>query len=127
RLLLVGERKGLTSDRVILVPGAKWEVECVRLMFLMAHRGLGCPAIARELNRLGIKRGRPTAWNRENVRSILTHPKYAGWNIWGRTSQKLTNRCTVVPEPLWIKRPASFHAVIDQQTFDLVQRKLRSA
>jgi len=127
RLLSVGERKGLTSDRVILVPGAKREVEGVRLMFLMAHRGLGCPAIARELNRLGIKRRGPTAWNRENVRSILTHPKYAGWNVWGRTSQRLTNRCTVVPEPLWVKRPASFHAVIDQHTFDLVQRKLRSA
>jgi Recombinase len=53
KFLKYGEHKNLTTDRVILVLGPRVEVERVREIFSMALDGLGCTAIARELNRRG--------------------------------------------------------------------------
>jgi DNA invertase Pin-like site-specific DNA recombinase len=51
QILKHGERKSLTTDRVILVPGPRNEVECVRRIFSMVLDGFSRTEIARELNR----------------------------------------------------------------------------
>ena len=82
-----GERKSLTTDRVTLVLGLRKEVECVRCMFAMVlqHR-YSCTEIARELNRDRIPfHGKQ--WTRQDVYNVVTHPKYAGYNVWARSAQ----------------------------------------
>jgi DNA invertase Pin-like site-specific DNA recombinase len=118
-----GEQKSLNTDRVILVPGPRWEVETVRKMFQLALDGLGCSAIARELNRQGIKcYGK--RWAHRQVVLMLTNPKYAGCNAWNKTSQKLGGKRRGNPPANWVIKPNAFAAIIDEETFRRVQETL---
>jgi len=118
-----GEHKSLTTDRVILVHGPKSEVETVRKMFQLALDGHGCTAIARELNRQGLTCfGRP--WAHRQVILMLTNPKYAGCNVWNRTSQKLGGKVRRTKPTDWIMKVNAFAPIIDQQTFNRVQETL---
>jgi DNA invertase Pin-like site-specific DNA recombinase len=123
--LKTGEHKSLTTDRIILVPGPKEEVECVRRMFAMVteHR-LGCTAIARELNREGIPFHEGGEWSNDDVFDVLTNPKYAGCNTWNRVSQKLRGNSVRVEPDHWILKPGAFTPIVDQVTFDQAQAKL---
>jgi DNA invertase Pin-like site-specific DNA recombinase len=124
QLLLKGDVKCLQSDRVVLVPGDSKEVECVREIYRLVVEEKRTPfSIARELNRRGItQRGRK--WMHQNVYRILTHPKYAGYNIWNRSSRKLGGPQISVPKCRWIIRPGAFEPVIDSQLFQEAQRIL---
>ena len=123
QLLKVGEHKSLTTDRVILVPGPRREIEGLRAMFGMAGQGMGCTEIACELNRRGFtKTGKP--WSNTTVYNTVTNPKYTGLNVWHRTTQRLrTGRIPVKPE-FWAKKVAAFPPLVDQQTFNQAQAKL---
>lgn len=57
-------------------------------------------AIARELNRRGIAYS-GTQWDYQAVYSILTHPKYCGCQLFGRTSRKLCTRTVKLPRSQW--------------------------
>jgi DNA invertase Pin-like site-specific DNA recombinase len=119
-----GECKSLTTDRIILVLGPRKEIECVRHMFSMVIEGRhGCTAIARDLNQRGIKvNGRP--WRHTDVFNIVTNPKYMGYNVWHRRSQRLRGkRRRELPEA-WITKPGAFAAIVDQQIFEQVQATL---
>lgn len=123
QVLKLGECKSLTTYRITLVPGPRSEVERVRQIFSMAIEGKGCTAIARELNRAGVQlNGKP--WTCTDVSNIVKHPKYAGYNVWNRGSQRLRkNRVPVKPE-CWILKPRAFPAIVDQETFDRAQAAL---
>src|SRR5262249_55029068 len=87
-LMKTGEHKSLTTDRTVLVPGPRKEVLGIQKLFAMAAQGLGCATIARQLNSEGfLPRGRP--WTIQTVFNAVTNPKYAGCNVWNRTTQKL--------------------------------------
>jgi len=124
RNLKSGECKNLKTDRVKLAFGPQKEVECVRRMFSMALRGLGCSEIAQALNNDGIKRESGECWKWENIRSILRNPKYMGCNVWGRTSRKLHTSPVSVPRESWIRRHNAFPAIVDSDAFNRVQEKL---
>ena len=115
-----GERKSLLTDRVVLVPGPKREVECVRLMFRMGLRK-SYRAIAQELNSRGIPHLRSKPWTADRVQEVLTNPKYAGCNVWGRTSAKLRSRPRRTDPEQWIISPTPFKPLVDQRTFDRLQ------
>lgn len=88
QLLAPGERKSIATDRVILVPGPEREVRSVREIFHMfVSERRSIREIACELNK---KRapylGGGSKWNYQAVNKILTHPKYAGCSVFGRTS-----------------------------------------
>lgn len=118
-----GEHKSLTTDRVILIPGSVREVAVVRKMFQLALDGLGCTAIARELNRQGLQcYGKP--WAHRQVVLMLTNPKYAGCNVWNRTSQKLGGKIRRTKPTEWIMKPDAFVPLIDKETFLRVQEIL---
>lgn len=117
QIMKSGEYKNLQTDRVILVHGPSREVKSVRLMFSMAIDGKGSTAIADELNRRGIPRnGKP--WYATNVYKILTNPKYAGWNVWNRGSERLQQKRIHNAHQQWIMMPNAFMPIVDQTTYD---------
>jgi DNA invertase Pin-like site-specific DNA recombinase len=124
QLLKYGEHKSLTTDRIILVLGPSSEVDRVREMFSMALDGIGCTAIARDLNHRGkLKRsGKP--WYCKDVHNIVTNPKYAGCNVWYRRTQRLHGKQLPVEPQHWIRKEAAFVPVIDRETFERVQAAL---
>jgi len=124
QILKYGEHKSLTTDRVILVLGPRVEVERVREIFSMALHGLGCTAIARELNRKGKFKRSGKPWYCRDIYNIVTNPKYAGCNVWYRGTQRLREKRSTVEPQHWISKPAAFAPIIDRETFDRTQAAL---
>ncbi len=125
--LSFGERKSIARDRVILVPGPRDEVECVRAiyrMFLSEKRTVY--AIARELNLRGIPYIGDSKWKYQNVYYILTHPKYAGCHIFGRTSSKLYTPPVRLERDKWTITPGAFEPIVAPATFAEAQRLLEN-
>jgi hypothetical protein len=93
----------------------------VREMYRLVVEEKSTPfAIARELNRRGLgEQGR--MWNHQNVYRILTHPKYAGCNVWNRTSRRLGGPNVKTPRSKWIIKPGAFEPVIDPPYFQEAQ------
>ena len=125
RLLGRGEVKCLQSDRVVLIPGPPDEVDCIREIFRLVVEEKKNPyAVAQELNRRGLTyRGR--SWSHQRVYEILTHPKYAGCNIWNRTSRRLGGPEVSVPESNWVVKPMAFEPIVDLAVFEKAQHVLR--
>jgi DNA invertase Pin-like site-specific DNA recombinase len=118
-----GEQKSLTTDRVILIPGPRKELEGVRAIFSMAADGNGPSAIARELNRKGIMHdGRP--WSHETVHKLVTNPKYMGCNVWNRRSHRLKTPLIHVEPQLWIRKTLAFSPIVNEEMFQHAQAGL---
>jgi DNA invertase Pin-like site-specific DNA recombinase len=123
--LAQGERKSISTDRVILVPGPVEEVECVREIYrMLIEQERTVYGISRELNRRKIKYLGDSKWDHSAVYYILSHPKYAGCNVFGRTSQKLGTASIRMPESEWICTPKAFTPLVDENTFQEAQRLL---
>jgi DNA invertase Pin-like site-specific DNA recombinase len=123
--LVQGEHKSISTDRVILVPGPIAEVECVReiyRMFIDEKRTVF--AIARELNRRNTKFLGTSKWDHTAVHRVLSHPKYMGCNVFGRTSKRLGAAAVRMPEAEWIFAHGAFVPVVDGTTFQAAQNLL---
>ncbi len=124
-ILKSGEYKSLSNDRIILVPGPKTEVDCVRSIYAMALRNhMGPTEIARHLNHSGIAHPTRDRWERYMIEDILTNPRYVGSNVWNRTSRKLHTTVVVNCRENWIIRDDAFAPIIKRSTFDRVQAVL---
>jgi len=120
--LHAGEYKGLTTDRITLVPGPKKELQCVRDIYEMVlHKRKTCSEIARDLNRRCVPYVGGRSWSYSSVYGVLTNPKYTGCNTWNRTSQRLHGPHIYLASQHWISKPGAFTSIIDQGTFDRVQ------
>jgi DNA invertase Pin-like site-specific DNA recombinase len=125
QLLADGERKSIATDRVILVPGPPEEVQCVRHIYhMLLSEKRTVYGIARELNQQGVRYSRTSEWDYLAVSNILTHPKYAGCHVYGRTSQKLYTPSVKLPREKWTIMPGAYEPIVDRQTFDAAQRVL---
>jgi DNA invertase Pin-like site-specific DNA recombinase/DNA-binding winged helix-turn-helix (wHTH) protein len=124
-ILKDGEHKAIHTDRIILVPGPKKEVNCVRTIFGMASNGKTPKEIARELNMRNILPSRGTPWGRSSVYRILTNEKYAGSNIYGKTTQRLSSVSRAVKREFWSTKPDAFLPIVSRNVFDIVQELLR--
>ena len=123
--LAAGERKGIATDRVILVPGPAQEVEVVRDIYrMLVSEKKSVYAIARELNRRGVLYLSKSEWDYQAVYTILTHPKYAGCHVFGRTSCKLHTPTVKLPKSEWISKPGAFEPIINVVTFEEAQKVL---
>src|SRR5215469_1890144 len=121
RMMSTGEVKSLKTDRVILIPGPEVEIQCVREMYYMVvHENRTPYYIARELNRRGVDcpEGK---WRVGRVCRILTDPKYAGYNVWNRTSRRLGHPTVQVPRTNWLIRPGAFTPIVEPQLFEKTQ------
>ena len=126
RLLKKGERKAIASDRIILVPGPKGEVEAVRKIFALGAIQTNTPRrIALQLNRDPNTRlldGRP--WNHESVLRILKNEKYMGTSVYGKTSKKLGTLTKRIPSDQWLITPGAFSAIVTAEQFARAQRAI---
>jgi hypothetical protein len=59
-------------------------------------------AIARELNRRDVAYISGTKWDYQAVYNVLTHPKYAGCHVFGRTSSRLYTTTVKLSKSEWI-------------------------
>ncbi|MDD3181327.1 MAG: recombinase family protein, partial [Alphaproteobacteria bacterium] len=88
-----GEHKSLQTDRVILVPGPKEEVENVRWIYrAFTEEGLQESEIAARLNARGVLTDLGRPWTRGTIHEVLINEKYIGNNVFNRKSFKLKKR-----------------------------------
>lgn len=119
-----GERKSITTERVTFTLGSGAEVRTVRKIYsLFLDADLNCSAIARWPNAKRVPYGRGE-WHYQIVKTILSHPRYTGSLVYGRTSERLRSKSKPNPREQWIIQPNSFPAIITQQRFDAAQHKL---
>jgi DNA invertase Pin-like site-specific DNA recombinase len=124
--LLSGQRKSINTDRVTLIPGPSHEVNTVREIYrLLITEKLPVYAIARHLNARAIPCVAGSEWDYQTVYSVLTHPKYAGVHVFGRTSSRLYTPCVRLPPSDWIVTPGAFMPIVEQKIFDMAQQILR--
>jgi DNA invertase Pin-like site-specific DNA recombinase len=125
--LAAGERKSIATDRVILVPGPVNEVQVVRNIYrMLVSEKRTVYAIARELNRKGIEYTGESKWDYQAVYNILTHPKYSGCHVFGRTSCKLYTPTVRLPKSEWILKPGAFEPIVDALIFGEAQKILEA-
>lgn len=124
-ILKEGERKAIQTDRTILVPGPKREVECIQAMFQIAASRKTPREVAKELNlrQMHLLNGQP--WTGSSVYRILINDKYAGCNTYGKTTQTLGSRNRSVEPNLWVRNPTAFVSIIDRDVFDRVQKLIK--
>ncbi len=125
QVLRAGQRKSLASDRVIQVPGPPEETGCVREIYrLFLEERMTFLAIAQELNRRRIPYLEGAAWEHRAIKTILTHPKYAGINQYGRFSTRLYTPRVEKPRSEWAFTRGAFEPVVEPRMFDKVQEIL---
>ncbi|MCS0581011.1 recombinase family protein [Massilia pinisoli] len=119
RVLEMGERKSVPSDRVTFVHGPADEVAVVRRIFSMCcEENLPDTRIADCLNSEGLlnQHGRP--WSSHNVKSILTNEKYTGTLIYNRSTQRMRSSRRPNDTSKWIRVESAFEAIVSCETFE---------
>nr|WP_283828703.1 recombinase family protein [Bradyrhizobium diazoefficiens] len=117
-LLGPGQRKNLLTDRVLLRPGSREQVDTVRRIFqsFVVERKSEL-SIARELNGETVfnQFGRP--WQMLGIRRLLTCEQYVGNYVYNRTSSKLGRRKIENPPDEWVRCENALEAIIDPAIF----------
>lgn len=119
-----GQWKSLQTDRVILRPGPKHEVEMVRRIFDRFVKGhLTETKIARELNLGGaLNQGRP--WTCSKIHYLLQNDNYIGTNRYNRQSSRLRTVRKENPPADWIKKEGAFEPIVGKAIFAKAQQML---
>ncbi|PBB83971.1 MAG: recombinase family protein [Mesorhizobium sp.] len=112
------EWKSLATDRVVLVPGPESEIEIVRWIFKQFVKGKLEVEIARALNERGVLTDLDQPWTIASVRSILTHEKYIGNNVWNRTSERLHRNRMKNPPSAWIRAENVSRPLVSRKLFE---------
>ena len=116
----------------------------VRRIFQMRDSGMALGAIASQLNEEGIpsparylwikglskeERHQDSYWDRINVKRLLTNKMYLGILVYGKERSSFAKgiKRQRVPESEWKYVPNAHEAIIDQELFDSVQKKLEDA
>jgi site-specific DNA recombinase len=94
----------------------------VRRIFDMAAKDIGCKEIAKTLNREGFRTSKAERWGRETVHKVLTNEAYCGTLVWGGRPGHPAVHSGEPP----VKVENAWPAIVDRQTFQLVQRKMAS-
>ncbi|MBF0181818.1 MAG: recombinase family protein [Magnetococcales bacterium] len=136
RILKLGERKILQTERVILVPGPEEEVATVQWIYdQFVNHGRKEAQIAKDLNERGLfteiareiqeqeldDGGSKHLWTSSIVNQILTNEKYIGNNIYNRQSFKLKEARVVNPPDMWVRANQVFEPIVDQKIFYTAQ------
>jgi len=119
-----GECKNLISDRVVLVPGPKDEVECVRMIFRLAAKpGYSPRIIAEELNRRKVPYSDNTPWDYIRIYRILHNERFIGNARWGVRDTQFHNPIQRRPRSEWILKPGAIPAIISTKQFTNAQKR----
>jgi hypothetical protein len=121
-LLKNGEQKSIQTDRVVLVPGPKEEVEIVHWMYrTFVEDRIVEAKLARLLNERGITTDLGRQWNSGTVHQVLTSEKYVGNNVYNRESFKLQKKRVDNPPEMWIRSDKAFEPIISLDLFTKAQ------
>ena len=113
------EHKSIATDRVVLVQGPDEEVAIVRDIYRrFVDEQQTERQIADWLNAQGIMSDLERPWSRGAIHQILINDKYAGHNVWGRTSFKLKTKHVRNDPSKWIRHDQAFPAIVPQDVFD---------
>lgn len=126
RMLKPGEHKSLTTQRVTLIPGPPDEQSVIREIFDRALIGDRAVAIARFLNHRRLPYLNGQSWTLYNVLAVLHNPAYAGMNVWGTTSQRLSNPVIRRPPEDWVHCDTAFTPVVERALFEKIQARFAS-
>lgn len=121
-----GQRKALTTERVVFAPGRAEEIKVIEEVYrLFLRERLRVGTIARILNnnRVPYPTGKP--WTYDKVYKLLTHPKYNGSQVFGMTTQRLKTPARRLPREEWVCVPDAFPKVVDDTTFISAQRRIQ--
>lgn len=117
-----GEHKSIATDRVILVPGPREEIDIVQAVYhWFVDDRLVETEIARRLNVRGILTDLGRPWSRGSVHQLLINEKYIGNNVWARTSCKLKDRHVCNDPQDWIRHDGAFEGIVDAKLFERAQ------
>jgi DNA invertase Pin-like site-specific DNA recombinase len=117
-----GEHKSIATDRIVLVRGPEDEVATVQEIYRQFVEDRRSEReIADWLNEQGVLSDLGRPWTRGAVHQILINEKYAGHNVWGRTSFKLKTRHVRNDPSEWIRHDDAFPAIVSQAQFDQVR------
>jgi DNA invertase Pin-like site-specific DNA recombinase len=127
RLISLGYRQGGAPGfglrRMLVDERGQQKVTTVREIYrLFLDDGKSERQIADTLNAQGILSDLGRAWTRGAVHQILINDKYAGHNVWGRTSFKLKARHVRNDPSDWIRHDQAFPSIVSQVQFDQARR-----
>ena len=121
-----GEHKSIQTDRVVLVPGPREEIDTVRWMYRsFVKDGKLEREIANNLNERGITTDLGRPWTRGTVHQVLINEKYIGNNVWNRGSFKLKKKRVRNSPDMWIRAEGAFEPIVDRSLFDAAQAIIR--
>ena len=95
-------------------------VQIVRRIFDMAAKDTGCKEIAKTLNKEGVRTSTGERWGRGTIHKVLTNEAYCGTLVWGGRPGHPAIHSSEPP----IRVGNAWPAIIDRDTFQLVQRKM---
>jgi DNA invertase Pin-like site-specific DNA recombinase/DNA-binding winged helix-turn-helix (wHTH) protein len=125
-ILRFHESKYAMTDRVILVPGPRREVECIRTIFALAADARKSPLqIAEELNRRRVKCVGDKQWKESHIYRILKNEKYMGSNVWGKTECPFNTYKRRVPPEEWVIKRNAFVPLVTPEQFARVQKLMQ--
>lgn len=127
QVLKKGERKALSTDRVVIVPGSTEELAVIRRIFkLYVRRKLSIYEIAKRLAKADIKGygGKPLSW--ATIRRILSSELCLGRMTYNVTTKRLQNRPIRNPEASWTRHQA-FEPIVSPAQFRKAQKRLARA
>jgi DNA invertase Pin-like site-specific DNA recombinase len=124
RLLVEGERKGLT-DRVVIVPGPPDERITVWEIFSMfAEKKLNMRQVSDELNRRHVQFTTGHSWTKHHVQKIIKNPIYVGTQVYGRRKIYLSGPTIPQPKSRWTVKPDCLEPIVSCELFDLAQKRI---
>lgn len=126
RLMMnAGDRKAITTDRTILVPGPPPELAVIHDIYSMfLDQNCSINEIARTLNNRKIVNAAGREWKPVAIRDILANPKYMGTAVFARTARKLNSKSIRRPRSEWITCDGAFDALVPADSFREAQRQL---
>lgn len=104
------------------------EAKYVRMMFELYSQGIGCVAVAHQVNALGARPHRSPEFSRNSVAKILRNPTYIGKIVWNqkkhiRKGSKGNPKHVTIYQPreLWTITDGLHPAIIDPVLWEKVQ------
>jgi DNA invertase Pin-like site-specific DNA recombinase len=117
-----GVRKGIKTDRIVLVPGPEEEVLIVREIFdWFVNQRISEEKIAVRLNDRKIPTTAGGRWRHKAVRDMLRNPKYVGDSVFSRTTSVLGSLARPTPPDSWIYVPNQFEPVVSRDLWNRAQ------
>ena len=127
QVLKRGERKALTSDKVIVVPGPPEELAVIGRIFRMyVRQRLSIVEIARRFAKEGIEGYDNGPLKRITIRHILSNELCIGRMTYNLTTQTLQGPALKNPEQAWTRFPA-FDPIVPVSLFRRAQMRLQGA